>query len=703
MPHLEFSELTALLAQIAAIVFVSRVLGVATRWLGQPLVIAEVLAGILLGPSLLGYLSPDAMAALFPAPTLPSLKMLSQIGLVLFMFLIGLELDPKLLRGRTHTSVLISHSSIVVPFALGALVALWLYDGYASNQVPFASFVLFLGVSMSVTAFPVLARILSERQLLSSRVGAIAIACAAVDDVTAWCLLALVVAVARAQGMTSAFWTTGFAIAFIALMLLVVRPFLRRVGARVVNREGLTSTVVAGIFILLIVSSVAAELIGIHALFGAFMFGAIFPKDDKLAETLTEKLESVAVVLFLPLFFAYSGLRTQISLVSQPREWLVTAVLIAVATIGKFGGSVVAGRLTGLRWREASAIGILMNTRGLMELVVLNIGLDIGVISPTVFTMLVIMALVTTFATTPILSWVYPDKELARERLVEPSEHVPGSPVPLTVMMCVSDRNPGTGLAQVSAALLGHRSEASRLVALHLRRPSDRPSSERRRSAGDDERSPLAGVLERARDLMLDVQAMEFVSSDVGKDICRTAEAVQASVVLVNAHKPLLMEGNFGGIVGYVMSQSRSAVGVFVDRGLKQVQRVLLTVQGDADSPYVSRFVQKLCSRAGVTMTVLHTSEHAKEALEFTPDEATHDRVRTLYAAPHLLPEVTAREASTHDLVIVLLPTESAESNDNSQSIVTTCPVSVLVFRHATQRQPHTAPALTPEFAVSTL
>jgi Kef-type K+ transport system membrane component KefB len=680
MPHLEFSELTALLAQIAAIVFVSRALGVVTRFLGQPLVIAEVLAGIFLGPSLLGWLAPEAMTALFPAPTLPSLKMLSQVGLVLFMFLIGLELDPKLLRGRTHTSVLISHSSIVVPFGLGALVALWLYESHSSADVPLASFVLFLGVSMSVTAFPVLARILSERQLLSSRVGAIAIACAAVDDVTAWCLLALVVAVARSQSITSALWTTGFALVFIALMLRFVRPLMRRVGRRVANREGLTSTVVAGIFVLLILSSITAELIGIHALFGAFLFGAIFPKEGKLAESLIEKMESVAVVLFLPLFFAYSGLRTQIGLVSTASDWLVTGLLIAVATIGKFGGSALAGRLTGLRWREASAIGILMNTRGLMELIVLNIGLDIGVISPTVFTMLVIRALVTTFATTPVLAWVYPDSELCRDRLVEAAPPIPGEPVPYTVLMCVSDRSAGTGLAYVAATLLGQRTEPSRLLALHLSRPSDRPSFEQRRASVSDQDSPLAGLLERARDLMLDVQPLEFVSADVGKDICRTADAVQASVVLLNAHKPLLLEGNFGGTVRDVANHVNSSVGVFVDRGLRRVDKVLITVLGSAEDVAAAQLLRRLSAHGGITVTLFSSSSEAVPS-PISPFKA-------VCVSPALAAEVTLQEASRgYDLVILAIGEGQGDANDICQRVAANCQTSVLVFQHSRQRK----------------
>ena len=606
MPHLEFSALTLLLIQIAVILVVSRSLGIVARWLGQPLVIAEVLAGILLGPSLLGWISPPAMEALFPASSMPVLRMLSQVGLVLFMFLVGLEFDPKLLRGRAHASIAISHTSIIVPFLLGSGAAYFLYETYSSKDVNFVSFLLFLGVAMSVTAFPVLARILSERHLLGSRVGAIAIACAAVDDVTAWCILAFVAAVARAEGVSQALWTTGLAGAFILAMLFVVRPFLARLS-RVVGQEGLTHTIVVTALLLLLVSSTVTELIGIHALFGAFMFGAILPKEGKLAELLAERLETVAVVLLLPLFFAFSGLRTQIGLVSAPREWLVTLLIILLATLGKFGGSAVAARFTGLRWREASAIGILMNTRGLMELIVLNLGMDLGVISPTLFTMLVIMALVTTFATSPILRWVYPDRELLRDRpVLTPSEPLPAGAVPFTVMMCVADSRVGPGLATLASALLGRRDEPARLVALHLFHPTDRPSVELRRQHGAEPHGPLAPLLTRAEELMLEVRPLSFVSAVPAEDIRRTAEAKQASVLLLGAHKPLLIEGSLGGTVGSVAAESHCPVGVLIDRGLRAVNKVLVAYAGGPEDLAALELARRMSRAPGVELTLLH-------------------------------------------------------------------------------------------------
>ena len=606
VPHLEFSALSLLLLQMGAILLVSRVLGLGARRLGQPLVIAEVVAGIVLGPSLLGWLWPEAMAALFPTKSLSVLTMLSQVGLVLFMFLIGLELNPNLLKGRTRSSIAISWTSILLPFTLGAVAAWRMHDAYSSPAVSFLSFVLFLGTAMSVTAFPVLARILSERHLLTSRVGAITIACAAIDDVSAWCILAFVVAVARAEGITQAGWTTGFALAFIVAMLFLARPFLRRLGARVASRDGLTTTVIAITLLFLLASSTITEVIGIHALFGAFLFGAILPKEGKLAEALADKIETVSVVLLLPLFFAYSGLRTQIGLLDQPSEWLTTGVLILLATVGKFGGSTLAARWTGLRWREASAIGILMNTRGLMELIVLNIGMDLGVISPTVFTMLVIMALVTTFATSPVLQWVYPEREFAKDRPLLSTDLATESAPPFTIMISVSDSTTGPGLASIAAALVGKRDEPARLYALHLWDPSDRPSVELRRHKSRTDQGPLGPLLESARGLMLDISPLGFVSTDLAADICRTAEAKQASFLLLGAHKPLLLEGRLSGTVSEVVARSSCPVGVLVNRGLDKVARVLVAYAGGPEDLAALELARRIGRAPGTSLTLFH-------------------------------------------------------------------------------------------------
>ena len=390
------------LLALAVIIVVTRVAGYLFRLIGQPAVIGEVVGGIVLGPSLLGWIAPSLYAQLLPAAVAPILGVHAQLGVILYMFLVGLELDLGLIRRSGHVTIAISHASIIVPFLLGSALALVLYPSLGVAGVPFTVFALFLGVSMSVTAFPVLARILRDQGISRTRMGSIALACAAVDDATAWCLLALVVSIAQARAW-EAFSTLALTVAFIVVVLFIVAPVARRLVEaadrdRTVSRTGLTI-----VFVAILTSAVATEYIGIHALFGAFLFGAVIPHASRLASELNDRLEGVVLVLFLPVFFAFTGMRTQIGLISSTAEWALCALIVVVACAGKFGGSLLAARLVGLGWRDAAALGVLMNTRGLVELIVLNIGLDLGIISPTLFTMLVIMALVTTFMTSPLL------------------------------------------------------------------------------------------------------------------------------------------------------------------------------------------------------------------------------------------------------------------------------------------------------------
>jgi Kef-type K+ transport system membrane component KefB len=396
--------LVLLSVQAMLVIGLSRLLHVGLKPLGQPLVIAEVLAGIALGPSLLGALSPPTLSLVFPASSFPALGLLSQLGLVFFMFIIGLELEPALLRGRGRSAVLISNVSMALPFALGAGTALLLAPTLSTPDVPRLSFVLFLGVAMSITAFPVLARILSERHLVHTPVGALAITCAAIGDVTAWCLLAFVSAVVRSSGLGGAGTTVALTVAYCTAMWLVARPLLARLVNERTDRRGISQRMVAFTVVLLLLSALATEAIGIHALFGAFFLGVIVPREHGLAHGLRERLEDFVVVMLLPLFFAYSGLRTQVGLLSSPSDWGLAGLLTLVAVAGKFGGTTFAARVTGQSWNDAMSLGVLMNTRGLMELVVLNIGLDLGVITPQVFTMMVLMALVTTVMTSPIVA-----------------------------------------------------------------------------------------------------------------------------------------------------------------------------------------------------------------------------------------------------------------------------------------------------------
>jgi len=317
------------------------------------------------------------------------------------MFLVGLELDAGFLRGRVNSTIATSHASIVLPFVLGAGLALYLYPRFSTSNIPFTNFALFMGLAMSITAFPVLARILSDTGMTRTELGTIALTCAAVDDVTAWCLLAFVVGVVQTSA-NSALLVAALTLGFIGFMFIVVRPLAGRLIRKSEGREPSKGTI-ALIVVLLLASALTTEAIGIHAIFGAFLFGAVIPHSSNIARSLRESLENLVTILLLPAFFAFTGMRTEIGLVSGTREWLVCGLIILVATLGKFGGSFLAGRLTGLSWRHSAGLGVLMNTRGLMELIVLNVGFELGVISSTLYTMMVLMALVTTIATTPIL------------------------------------------------------------------------------------------------------------------------------------------------------------------------------------------------------------------------------------------------------------------------------------------------------------
>jgi len=404
-------DLFQLVLQIAVILVAARLVGFLFQKIHQPQVMGEMVAGILLGPSLLGWLAPGVSAALFPPASLSYLNALSQVGLVVFMFVVGLALNPSDLRGYGHAAVLTSHVSIVAPFCLGGLTALYLYPRLSDDGVTFTGFALFMGAAMSITAFPVLARILTERGLLRSRMGTMAIACAAVDDVTGWCILAYIVVLVRVTHAARPAWVTiAGSLAYVLIMVFVVRRILPAFEREFRKRNRLSDNLVAVIVVLVLVSALATEWLGIHLLFGAFLMGAIMPKTPEFTHYLLHKFESVTVVLLLPLFFAFTGLRTRIGVGGGRAIWFYSAIVIVVAITGKLGGSMFAARLAGMPWREAASLGILMNTRGLMELVILNIGLDIGVISPAMFSIMVLMALVTTFMTTPLLEWVYPTR-----------------------------------------------------------------------------------------------------------------------------------------------------------------------------------------------------------------------------------------------------------------------------------------------------
>ena len=396
--------LAQLLLAVAAVVGACKAAGWLMRRIGQPPVVGEIVAGIVLGPSVLGAVWPAGAAAIIPKEVVPQLNVVAQLGVVLFVFLTGLELNTRLLKGRGHLAVVVSHVSIAVPFLLGITLAGLAYTKFAPKGVGFLAFALFFGVSMSVTALPVLIRILKDIGLFRSEVGVVALTCALVDDVTAWSLLALVVALVTASSMTGVLFTLALTAVFIAALFLVIRPLLNRLVTRV--NPGKLRSFAPLALVAVLLCAMATEWIGVHAMFGAFLFGMIFPRGNVIETWLHEKAGGLTTALMLPLFFAYSGLRTNIRLIgADPTLWLWCAAILVVAVAGKLGGSALAARAVGENWNRSLQVGTLMNCRGLTELVVLNVGLDLGVLSQTMFTMLVIMALVSTAMAAPMAAW----------------------------------------------------------------------------------------------------------------------------------------------------------------------------------------------------------------------------------------------------------------------------------------------------------
>jgi len=582
---MKLDTVVLVLIQILLVIGVSRLVGLAFRRIKQPLVIGEIVAGIMLGPSLFGFLAPTAAATIFPPETIPYLGILSQIGLIFFMFLIGLELDPKYLRSQIDIAVLISHVSILVPFSLGSILALLLYPLVSSGAVSFTAFTLFLGAAMSITAFPVLARIITEKNLQATPLGTLALTCAAVDDVTAWCLLALAIAVTRTNSMLGALPTIIESALFIGFMIVVVRRFLNRLSDHYDRTGRLTQFVLAGIYMGVVVSALITELIGIHLIFGAFLLGAIMPKHAGLTRELAQKTEDFVLTFLLPIFFAYSGLRTQIGLLNSPTLWLLCALVVVVAIVGKYVGTFVAARFCNIPLREASALGWLMNTRGLTELIVLNIGLSLGVISPLLFTMLVIMALVTTFMTSPLLEWTFPKQPIPVADVAPVAE-----PVDAAYRILVPIANPHTqqGLIQLAAAIALGSSPGLvdptmaavyplSLIQLEEDYAYESTPAEVDRLFGD-RLSNIRALLETLEPPYIRsfIHPIVRVANDVAQETALVAERDRIDLILLGWHRPAFSKNRLGGRVGQILSTAQTDVAVFVDRQHGKLENLLV-------------------------------------------------------------------------------------------------------------------------------
>ena len=626
--------LALLLAQIATIIVVAKIFGWLCSKIGQPTVIGEMIAGIVLGPSLVGLYFPEFSATFFPQQSLGNLQFLSQIGLILFMFIVGMELDLKVLQNKAKDAIVISHASIIVPFTLGIGLAYFIYLSFAPEGVQFLSFSLFMGIAMSITAFPVLARIVQERNIQKTKLGAIVITCAAADDITAWCILAAVIAIVKAGSFTSTIFTIALALTYIALMIYVVRPFLKRIGDLYSTKESLSKQIVAIFFLMLIVSAYATEIIGIHALFGAFMAGAIMPENIKFRNLFIEKIEDIALVLLLPLFFVFTGLRTQIGLLNEPYLWAITGVIIVVAVAGKFIGSALAAKFVGQNWKDSLSIGALMNTRGLMELVVLNIGFDLGVLSVELFSMMVIMALTTTFMTGPVL-------DLINRIFKSESEEIPKEIRTISkykILFSFGKPEAGKALLKLANSLTKKLHDNAVITALYVPPVSELPNYD----IDDFEKESFKPVVEEATHLKQKITTLFKAATDIDHEITNVANKGDYDLLLIGLPQSIYEGSLLGKLLGFttriinpekllntiigketlfdeqtkqILSKSQVPVGVLMDKNFTKAERVFIPLFSEKDR-FLIPYAQKLIHNTGAQIIALDAEGQIKNNAE---------------------------------------------------------------------------------------
>ncbi len=534
--------LALLLAQIVTIILVARLFGWICMKIKQPSVIGEMIAGIVLGPSLVGMYFPEFSAFLFPKESLGNLQFLSQIGLILFMYIVGMELDLSVLRKKAHDAVVISHASIIIPFALGIGLSYFIYKEFAPEGIQFTSFALFIAIAMSITAFPVLARIVQERNLQKTKLGTVVITCAAADDITAWCILAAVIAIVKAGSFESSLYVILMAIAYVFFMIKIVRPFLKRIGDLQAGKSTINKPMVAIFFLTLILSAYATEVIGIHALFGAFMAGAIMPENAKFRTLFIDKVEDVALVLLLPLFFVFTGLRTQIGLLNDSHLWITAGFIILTAVVGKFAGSALTAKFLGIKWKESLTIGALMNTRGLMELIVLNIGYDLGVLSPQIFAMMVIMALFTTFMTGPALDFI---NFLFKSKKDE--DESPENDAKYRVLLSFDHPESGSTLLKLAHDFTHKMNGNKSITAMNIAPVNEMHAYD----INEYENEQFKNVIETSNDLNLEVTTLFKASNDIENDLTHITNKGNYDLLLIMLGKSMYEGSLLGRLLGF--------------------------------------------------------------------------------------------------------------------------------------------------------
>ncbi len=643
-------ELAILLAQIVTIILVARFFGLICKKIGQPSVIGEIIAGVVLGPSFFGSYLPEFSVLLFPTTSLDNLKFLSQIGLIFFMFVVGMELDLKVLRNKAKEAVIISHASIIIPFTLGLVLAYTIYTDFAPKGIEFISFGLFLGIAMSITAFPVLARIVQERGLQKTKIGAMVITCAAADDITAWCLLAGVIAIVKAGSITSSLYIIVLSFIYVVAMIKLVRPFLRRIGNMYDTAEKITKPVVAIFFLTLLISSYLTEIIGIHALFGAFVAGVIMPDNMKFRKMFIEKIEDVSLVVLLPLFFVFTGLRTEIGLLNTPELWKVCGLIILVAVVGKFIGSALAAKFVGQNWRDSLTIGALMNTRGLMELVVLNIGFDLGVLTKEVFAMMVIMALATTFMTGPALNLI--------DLIFKPRKNsVPNTSENFEYKVLVSFENPEDGkpLLKVANNFISLEKEKQSITAMYISSTNEVNPYK----IEEYERESFKPILKEATKLNRNIQTLFKASRDIDSDIVEVSNKGEFNLVLINIGSSIFEGTLLGKVLGItskiinpenllntftgkeklfevnyfddktqaIINKTEVPLGIFVDKELTQTDNISVILFNNEDQ-FLLNYVKLLKKNSHAKISIFDTYDIVNEK-----NKITHENVKVIHSS----------------------------------------------------------------------
>ncbi|MDR2970052.1 MAG: cation:proton antiporter, partial [Tannerellaceae bacterium] len=603
---------------------------------GQPTVIGEIIAGIILGPSILGHWFPEISGFLFPVESLANISLLSQFGLILFMFAIGMELDLTEVRNKLKETILISHTATVVPFFLGMLAAYFVYDNFADKNIPFLSFALFIGIAMSITAFPVLARIIQEKGLTKTHLGTISLASAANGDITAWCLLAVVIAIAQAGTMLSAVYNILFSILYLLAMFLVVRPFMRMIGQIYHNKEVIDKGLVAFVFITLLASAYLTEILGLHALFGAFMAGVVMPANIKFRKIMAEKVEDVSLSIFLPLFFASTGLHTQIGLLNTPGLWGLCLIFILVAIAGKFGSATLSARIVGENWKNSLYIGALMNTRGLMELIVLTIGYEMGILSPTIFVMLVIMTLVTTFMTAPLISFIKFCFR-ARDKIIEQKRAAQQEGF-FKVLLSFGRAGNGQVMLDVAHQMFSRGQNKLEVTALHLTIGSDVNPLH----TDNFEEVSFGPILYGAKKLNMHIDTRYEISTNAGQDICTIVNEegydfllVGAGITWSNLPDDILAnryrdsaQGRYlkrikadswffpGALLKdktrWFIENTNCPVGVFVNRDFVRATDIILVIDSERDL-YLLHYAKTLLKSTYGFVSILNRSEAAAE------------------------------------------------------------------------------------------